>query len=143
MEPVNSYQTGLESLYKELVRQLNDRNASNVEVREIIAWYLSYGFNLGYKRADLEASFLQQPELQQIATDLSENEISEGKPVPEYIIGDNVEVIVNGRNTTYHRGVIVSVNWHHKDKQWNYILEANGKKVSKRYGAQDITCVNV
>ncbi len=59
-------------------------------------------------------------------------------PAPAFSIGAEVEVIVNERNRTYHRGIIASAIWHHKAKTWHYRLAANGKKISKRYEACDL-----
>ena len=59
-------------------------------------------------------------------------------PEPEYQIGDPVTVILNERNKTPRTGVVRSVIWHYKDSRYNYYLQVGGKKVSKRYFAEDL-----
>ena len=99
---------------------------------------MSFGFSMGLSRQELEASLCPMPELQAIAASLSDEEVSQGKPPPAFIEGQCVEVIVNARNTTYRKGRVRGVNWHHKEGQWIFVLEENGKKVSKRYEAKDL-----
>jgi hypothetical protein len=76
------------------------------------------------------------PELQAIAAELSNEDISQGKPTPPFVEGQIVEVIVNARNTTYRKGRIRSLNWNHKEGQWIFFLEEDSKNVSKRYEAK-------
>ena len=57
---------------------------------------------------------------------------------PEFRVGDKVEVILNERNTTPHKGIVNDVIWHFKYEQWFYMISENGKKVSKRYFATDL-----
>jgi hypothetical protein len=59
-------------------------------------------------------------------------------PPPEFTVGDAVSVILNDRNRTPHTGVIRLVIWHSKDKRYNYYIAEAGKKVSKRYFAEDL-----
>lgn len=136
--PINSYDTGLKRLREELDRQLASNNAHIPGARALIGWYFRYGFSLGYRREDLQASLASRPDLQAISFSLSEDEILDGKPSPELSVGEEVEVIVNGRNSTYHKGVVESVIWHHNSKVWHYRLVENGKSVSKRYESRDL-----
>jgi hypothetical protein len=57
----------------------------------------------------------------------------------EFPVGTTVRVVPNeGRNTTLHSGRVCKVIWHAKNECWNYYLEVEGKKVSKRYLASDL-----
>ena len=56
----------------------------------------------------------------------------------DFELGDKVEVILNHRNKTFHKGKIRQVIWHNKDNCWNYYLEENGKKIQKRYLSEDL-----
>jgi hypothetical protein len=56
----------------------------------------------------------------------------------EFVVGQEVEVIVNARNLTYHRGTVRSVTWHFNEQKWMYLLEEAGRRVSKRYDARDL-----
>ncbi|MEW8351153.1 MAG: hypothetical protein AB2689_04950 [Candidatus Thiodiazotropha taylori] len=141
-KPVNSYGTGLERLRSELDKQLASPNAHISGQRAIVGWYLRYGFSLGYYREDLEASLVSRTDLHVIASSLSDEEIRDGKPSPDFSNGDEVEVIINGRNSTYHSGTIDSVIWHHKSQVWHYRLVENGKNISKRYEARDLRSIH-
>lgn len=63
------------------------------------------------------------------------------QPQPEFLIGQSVSVAINERNHTDRVGKIARVVWHHKDACYNYYLEVDGKKISKRYLACDLTSV--
>ncbi len=55
------------------------------------------------------------------------------EPPAAFSIGQRVRVILNDRNRTPHSGTIREIIWHFKDQRYNYYLEENGKKISKRY----------
>jgi hypothetical protein len=55
------------------------------------------------------------------------------RPWPMFCIGQHVRVILNDRSRTPHIGTVREIIWHVKDQRYNYYLEENGKKVSKRY----------
>lgn len=56
-----------------------------------------------------------------------------------YRVGDHVDVVLNDRNKTKRSGRIESAIWHHKLEIWHYrIVDQVGRKVSKRYAAQDL-----
>ena len=61
------------------------------------------------------------------------------EPQSEFQLGQRVSVLTNERNHTARAGTIARVVWHHKDACYNYYLEVDGKKVSKRYLACDLT----
>jgi hypothetical protein len=55
-----------------------------------------------------------------------------------FSLGQRVRVILNERNRTPHSGTIRAIVWHFKDQSYNYYLEANGKRISKRYYEEDL-----
>ena len=57
---------------------------------------------------------------------------------PEFELGQRVKVVVGERNRTARAGTVHDVIWHHKDACYNYYLEVEGRKVSKRYLAVDL-----
>jgi hypothetical protein len=61
-----------------------------------------------------------------------------GAPDPEFPPGSRVVVMLDERNRTAHRGVVRTCIWHFKLGCWTYWLEANGKKIHKRYLAEDL-----
>jgi len=58
--------------------------------------------------------------------------------VPELNEGDKVGVILNERNRTHLIGIIHKILWHQKDEKYTYYLSVSGKKISKRYFAEDL-----
>ena len=66
--------------------------------------------------------------------------MSELTPAP-YQVGQLVRVVLNDKNRTAHTGRVRKVVWHYKDQRFNFYLEANGQKVSKRYLAEDLVPV--
>jgi hypothetical protein len=137
-QPTTSRHTSLAWLVDELKQQLGSPGYLVTGANPDVAWYMRYGFSIGLNRDDLEASLGAMPELQAIAANLSDEDISQGKPTPTFIEGQVVEVIVNARNTTYRKGRIRSLSWYHKEGQWIFLLEEDGKKVSKRYETKDL-----
>jgi hypothetical protein len=63
------------------------------------------------------------------------------RPEPEYAIGQRVRVVLNERNRTPHEGSIRAVIWHHREGRFHYYLEERGRKVSKRYAAEDLQLI--
>jgi hypothetical protein len=59
------------------------------------------------------------------------------KPPPEFSIGQRVRVVLNKRNRTPRTGTIREIIWHYKDQKYNYYLDVDGKKISKRYYEED------
>jgi hypothetical protein len=59
-------------------------------------------------------------------------------PTPKFAHGQRVRVILNERNRTPHVGTVSGIEWHYKHQQHYYCLEEAGKKVSKRYGGDDL-----
>lgn len=59
-------------------------------------------------------------------------------PEPKFAIGQQVRVVLNERNRTPHVGTIRMVAWHYKLQRFHYFLEEGGRKVSKRYAAEDL-----
>ena len=57
-----------------------------------------------------------------------------------FTVGDSVNVRVNARNHSPHTGRITEKLWHSKFQLWYYYLQnPDGRKVSKRYTAADLT----
>ena len=137
-EPITSYHTSLKWLHNELLRQLTLKEMSPIQLREAIAWYFSYGYSLGFSRKNMEDLLLSNDQHRDIAPTLSELEIANGKPAQEFSIGESVEVIVNAKNSTYRSGSIIEITWHHKESKWHYLIEQNGKKISKRYEGKSL-----
>jgi hypothetical protein len=141
-QPVSGRGTWLESLREELSRQLAAPAASVAGTKSIIAWYMQRGYAMGVPRADLEIMLAGEPQLAEIARSLSDGEIGQGKPAPDFNDGDAVEVIVNAKNTTYHKGHVRLVQWHTNERKWLYLLaDEQGRNVSKRYSADDLRTV--
>jgi hypothetical protein len=136
-QPVSGYGVRLEWLEGQF-RDFAERAQREDELRSVAGWYLRYGFNLGMKRKDLLSAVNDRPKLVKLLKGITEAEIQAGKPLPVFPVGTEVEVIVNAKNLTYHKGTICEVNWHHKNEVWNYYLKENGKKVKKRYLEQDL-----
>ena len=63
-------------------------------------------------------------------------------PLPDLNVGRRVRVIVNERNHAAHEGLVERVIWHHKDQRSNYYLIELGKRISKRYFADDLEVLN-
>jgi hypothetical protein len=63
------------------------------------------------------------------------------RSAPEFGLGQRVRVVLNDRNRTPHEGTIRAVIWHHKSGQFHYYLLEHGRKVSKRYAAEDLQAV--
>ena len=124
-----------------LVNQFHDfakRAESKDELRSVAGWYLKYGFNVGIKREDLLAAVSDNPDFVKLLQGLTAEEIREGKPLQKFPVGTEVEVIVNAKNVTYHRGTVCEVIWHHKHEEWNYYLKEHGKRIGKRYLENDL-----
>lgn len=125
----------------ELRAHLASPGASSVTSKEVVGWYMRYGYSLGVDRDILEGALEAMPEAREIAKGLSSSDIEAGKPPPEFGTGQLVEVVVNARNLTYHRGTIRELSWHHKEGKWMYLLTEAGKKIGKRYEARDLRAV--
>ena len=53
-------------------------------------------------------------------------------------VGDKVRVLNNNGKNTPKEGYIVSMSWHNKNRSIIYHLSENGKRLKKRYEANDI-----
>lgn len=60
------------------------------------------------------------------------------RPEPEFVQGQRVRVVLNERNRTPHEGTIRAAVWHYKLGRFHYYLLEGGRKVSKRYAAEDL-----
>lgn len=106
--------------------------------RPAVQRYMAFGFSMGLSRAALEASLSSMPELQPIAGGLSDEEVSQGKPAPEFFDGQLVEVLVHAGGTGHRQAAVRGRNWHRHQGRWVFFLEEDGGKVSKRYDAREL-----
>lgn len=58
--------------------------------------------------------------------------------VPEFALGDFVQVVINARNRTARHGQIVRRTWHFKHRRWMYFIRQQARRISKRYFADDL-----
>lgn len=57
---------------------------------------------------------------------------------PTFPPGSRVRVLLSARNRTARHGVVVRCLWHGKIGGWMFFLEVAGRRVSKRYFAEDL-----
>ncbi len=125
-------------LCAELTRQFEKPGINFVATNQILGWFLRYGYSLGFSRDELLSCLKYDKGLLDVAECLADADILAGKPPPDFVPGQPVEVVLNGRNTTYRRGLIGEVLWHFKEGVWHYHLVENGKRIAKRYEARDL-----
>ena len=140
-EPISGYYLRLNWLKTELYKDV-ERCNNNEELLSCVAWYMSYGFAIGMKKDDLISNLNTDPRLLNTAQSLSEEDILRGRKPPAFRHGDIVEVIVNAKNLTHHKGVIYDMRWHGDRKEWYYFILEDGKKVSKRYFYDDLKLID-
>lgn len=115
-QAVSGYTFRLEWLvnpFHEFAKRADEKD----ELRSVAGWYLKYGFNIGIKREDLLTAVSDSPDLMKLLQGITAKEIREGKPLPKFSMGTEVEVIVNAKNMTYHKGMVRGVIWHHKNEE--------------------------
>lgn len=125
---------------KELLNYI-ERCISTEDIKVAVGWYLLYGTTNGLKKEWLIESIIDNKELYEVAESLTSEEICSGRKPPLFRQDNLVEVIVNARNSTYHKGIIHTIIYHYQDKDWNYYISENGKKVSKRYYSRDLRLI--
>ena len=54
---------------------------------------------------------------------------------PKYVLFDPIRVI---KPNSEKKGLIRELIWHFKNCEWNYYIDSDGKKVSKRYVESDL-----
>jgi hypothetical protein len=60
-------------------------------------------------------------------------------PEPAFRNGQHVRVVLSLWNRTARQGMIRDRIWHHKDQRWYFLIDDDaGRKVSKRYAAEDL-----
>lgn len=128
----------LEWLAGRLRRYLEGPGFFDYGPRPAVRHYMAFGFSMGLSRAALEASLSAMPELQPIAAGLSDEEVSEGKPAPEFMDGQLVEVVIHAGNAPHRQAAVRGRSWHRQQRRWVFFLEEEGGKVSKRYEARDL-----
>lgn len=134
---ISGYSSRMDWLKTELYKDI-ERCTNDYEIRKVIAWYLTYGFSIGIDKNDLIDNIKSDERVIVISMSLTDEEILKGKKPPTLRRGDEVEVIVNAKNLTFHRGVIYNSIWHYKEKGWFYYIHEDGKKISKRYCDTDL-----
>jgi hypothetical protein len=122
-----------DELYKSISNCINEK-----EIRETIAWYFTYGLSIGIEKNDLIDCIKSDDYIYKISMLLTDDEILNGKKMPTLRNGDEVEVILNAKNLTFHKGIICDMKWHFNDQKWFYYIFENGKKISKRYSREDL-----
>ncbi|WP_410495515.1 hypothetical protein QTL86_16730 [Cellulosilyticum sp. ST5] len=127
--------------YKEELLRCVKSCITDEEVQFTVGWYLLEGISSGIQKEWLLEVLADYNRLYDIAISLSEKDIQVGRKPPLFREGDMVEVIVNAKNITYHKGIIHTVTYHSKDREWNYFICENNKKVSKRYYAADLKLI--
>ena len=65
------------------------------------------------------------------------------QPEPVYQVGQAVRVVPGQPNHTSRRGTIREIIWHHKDRCFHYYIAEAGKRVSKRYKAEDLAADDI
>ncbi len=139
--PIHGELSAAIRLVDELDQRSRERAIDPEELRRLVAWYLFRGSSRRIPRPVIERELTRFPMLQAIAVELDDIDLLDGRPLTEFVLGQHVEVILNGRNTTFHRGTIRSVVWHHKEQAWMYLLDENGRRLSRRYEARDLKAV--
>ena len=56
-------------------------------------------------------------------------------PLPEAMLFDRVRTVAPN---ALREGKIRQFGWHFKDSAWDYYIESDGRKISKRYRASDL-----
>lgn len=59
-------------------------------------------------------------------------------PAPEFTIGQTIRVVKNTPSNTQRIGIVREAIWHYKNGCYNYYIEMNAKRISKRYSAKDL-----
>lgn len=124
--------------YKEELLRHIKHCITDEEVQLTVGWYLLEGITNGLQKEWLLKEVVDYKELYDIAIALSEEAIQRGRKPPLFREGNLVEVIVNAKNTTYHKGIIQTITYHFKDHEWYYYICENDRKVSKRYDSTDL-----
>ncbi|SHJ97741.1 hypothetical protein SAMN02745163_02974 [Clostridium cavendishii DSM 21758] len=139
--PVCGKLARLELLKKDFVEQI-ENCISSEEVNLTVGWYLKYGLAIGIPKECLIESIHDNSDLYKTAKLLTDMDILQGRTPPLFREGDIVEVIVNVKNTTYHKGVIFKTTYHFVENEWMYYIIENNKKISKRYFKNDLALIN-
>lgn len=127
--------------YKEELLKNIECCITTEEIKFTVGWYLLEGASNGLKKEWLIESIIDNKELHELAISLTNDDIQRGRKPPLFREGDLVEVTINAKNTTYHKGIIQTVVYHFKNQEWNYYICENGKKVSKRYDSIDLKLI--
>ena len=130
--------TRLEWLTGQLRRKLEIAGLAGTETKPTVVWYMRFGFSMGVTRAELQAALASTPPLHAIAANLSEEEVTEGKPPPGFAKGQVVDVMAGPEGAICHKGTVRGLCWHQKAGQWIFFVKENSRNVSKLYEAKDL-----
>lgn len=61
---------------------------------------------------------------------------------PKYSLQQKVRITLNERNKTPYIGSIREIFWHYKEQRYYYLIDSNGKKISKRYFEEDLESID-
>lgn len=124
---------------------VSDRHPEGVT--GVIRWHIHSASNDLLKRHHVEelidsiAAELEEPlksVIRNAVRTADEQALASSKSIPEFPVGSSVEVVLNAKNLTPHKGEILDSIWHFKEQCWNYYIEEDGKRISKRYLAADL-----
>jgi hypothetical protein len=141
-QPIAQGRTRLEWLTRQLKRKLEVAGLTDTdtdtETEPAVVWYMRIGFSLGVSRTELQAALSATPALHGVAANLSEEEVTEGKPPPEFAKGQLVEVIAGPGGASRDKGTVRGLCWHQKEGRWIFFIKDNDRNVSKLYEAKDL-----
>lgn len=141
--PAYGYFLSCERHQKHFIENLASPHPGNI--RALMAWLYRSARLCGIKEdhiLEILAEALialpeRQPSLDEAIASLTEDEIAFVSHPPEWAIGQRVRVILNTLNLTPREGEVHDRIWHHMDKRWLYFIIEKGKRISKRYYADD------
>jgi hypothetical protein len=133
--------TRLEWLTGQLKRKLESPGFVPGKSKSAVAWYMRFGFSMGVSRADLQAALSSVPELHAIAVRLSDEEVCEGIPPPEFARGQLVEVIAGPGSAPSHKGTVRGLCWHQQEGQWVFFIKEDRRNMSRLYETKDLRAV--
>lgn len=136
--PTAPGRTRLEWLTGQLKRKLEIAGPGDAETKAAVVGYLRVGFSLGVSRAELHAALSAMPALHAIAVDLPQEEVTQGKPPPEFAKGQIVEVIAAQDDTARGTATVRGLCWHQKEGRWIFFIREGCRNVSRLYDAKDL-----
>jgi hypothetical protein len=136
--PIAPGRTRLEWLTRQLKRKLEIAGLADTETKAAVVWYMSLGFSLGVNRSELQAALSATPAFHAIALNLPEEEVTQGKPPPEFAKGQIVEVIAAQDDRARGTATVRGLCWHQKEGRWIFFVREGCRNVSRLYDANDL-----